>query len=191
MCGAPNAARLPAMAVAGSVLVLLIAIAVAAVVILRGVRIDAPVGPGDKFAWLVKAMEDCDAEASRAPETLYFLVIPMASSAVDDAEWRRRSLNDIGNAILLTQQVMVEGLNSGGLRITNESYEFRLRDDGTNEVYQWATSAGVKKFLKPTADEIKNFRVQFKTAARANDEWGAAFVHQQGTCYWVNAIIGN
>ena len=190
-CGAPNRARLPAFAVAGSLLVLIVAIAVAAFVILRGVRIEEPSGPGDDFAWLRTAMDDCDAEATKTPTMLHFLVVPMVSNAVDDRDWRAKSLNDIGNAILLNQQMTLEALTSGTLRLSKEQYDFRMRDEATNDVYKWTLSTGVKKFITPDAEGIKNFKVQFRTARRSDDQWGAAFVHESGTCYWVNAIIGN
>jgi len=190
-CGAPNRSRLTAVAVAASLGVLVIAIAVAAFVILRGVRIDEPSGPGVDFTWLTKAMDECDAEAMAEPKTLHFLVVPMVSKADDDADWRVKSLNDIGNAILLRQQAMLEGLQEGSLRLSNEEYDFRMRDEATKDIYKWTLSKGVKKFLTPDAEAIKIFKVQFTTKRRPDDEWGAAFTHQAGTCYWVNAIIGN
>jgi len=188
-CGAPNASRVAAVAVVASLLILVAAIVVAAFVILRGVRIDEPAG--NDFAWLRKAMEDCDAEAEKTPTTLHFLVVPMTSNAVDDSDWKGKSLNDIGNAILLNQQATLEALEAERLRISKEQYDFRMRDEATSEVYKWTPSMGVKKFLAPGGDSIKNFKVQFLTTRRTGDNWGATFVHESGMCYWVNAIIGN
>jgi hypothetical protein len=190
-CGAPNAARLPAFAIAGSVLVLIVAIAFAAFVILRGTRSDGTAGPKDDFAWLADAMAECDAEATKTPSTLHFLVVPMASNAADESAWRAKSRNDIGNAILLTQQVTLDALKGGGLWISSERYDFRIRDEATKDIYKWTPSTGIKKFLTPNAERINNFKVQFKTDKRLGEEWGATFVHERGTCYWVNAIIGN
>ena len=95
-CGAPNATRLGALAVAGSLLLLVAAIAIAAVIVIRWERL--PVAPGD-FTWLTKAMAECDAEAEKEPATVHFLVVPMASAPADDGRWKAKSLNDIGNAI--------------------------------------------------------------------------------------------
>ena len=79
-CGAPTATRLGALAVAGSLLLLVAAIAIAAVVVIRWERL--PVAPGD-FTWLTKAMAECDAEAEKEPATVHFLVVPMASAPAD------------------------------------------------------------------------------------------------------------
>ena len=187
-CGTRNRTRLGALAVVGSLLLLLVALGIAAFVVLRWDRI---VGPPD-FTWLTKAMEECDAEAANAPETIHFLVIPLTSAAADDDGWRQKSLNDIGNAILLRQSDMLDGLKAGSLRIATEQYEFNMRDEKTNAVYKWSPSVGVKKFLIPDAGQVTEFKVQFTTQQKTDAAaWGAAFQHRQGTCYWVNAIIGN
>ena len=112
-CGAPNRARLGAVAVAGSLLLLIIAAGVAAVAVLRW---DQRV-VGDDFAGRTTAMEECDTTAAKTPETLHFLVLPMTSSPTDDEAWRAKSLNDIGNAILLNQRDTLDGLMGGSLHI--------------------------------------------------------------------------
>ena len=189
-CGAANGMRLGAVAVAGSVLFLIVAVCIAAFAVVRWQWVLT--GPAADVAWLTAAMEECDAAAEKTPDTLHFLVIPMASRPADDAQWRTSSLNDIGNAVLLTQRVMLDGLKSGALRISNEQYEFRARDEATGAVFNWSPSVGVKKFLIPDATRIAEFKAQVKTRQKTSDaEWGAAFVHRKGSCYWVNAIIGN
>ena len=184
-CGAPNRLRWGAFAAAGSLLLLIAGVGIAVL------RWHAPVPAGD-FSWLATAMDQCDVEAAKAPDTLHFLVVPMASSPSEDDEWRGKSLNDIGNAILLTQHNAFDGLKGGTLRISSERYEFNMRDEGTGAVYKWSPSVGVKKFLIPDAGQITQFKVQFKTAQKTDDaNWGAAFMHRKGSCYWVNAIIGH
>jgi|SRR6266568_3258156 len=188
-CGVPNSARLGAYAVAGSLMALLVAIGFVVAVILRGQQEAG--GPQD-YAWLSGAMTDCDAEAQKAPDTLHFLVVPMLSAAADDALWKSRSLNDIGNATLLRQRDTLDGLADQSLVVATDQYEFSVRDEKTSAVYKWAPSVGVKKFLVAGGVQIQEFKVQFKTQQRKNDtEWGAPFVHSKGTCYWVNAIIGH
>jgi hypothetical protein len=187
-CGTRNRARLGALAVVGSLLLLIVAVGIAAFVVLRWDRI---VGPPD-FAWLSKAMDDCDAEAAKAQDTIHFLVIPLTSQLTDDDDWRQKSLNDIGNAILLKQSDMLEGLKGGRLRLATEQYEFNMRDEKTNAIYKWTPSVGVKKFLIPDAGQVTEFKVQFTTRQKTDSAaWGNAFQHRKGTCYWVNAIIGN
>jgi hypothetical protein len=188
-CGAANRSRLGALAVAGSLVLLLVAVGVAAVAFIRW----QGGGTGrEDLAWLTTAMHECDVEAEKAPDTIHFLVVPMASLATDDATWRAKSLNDIGNAILLTQSDTLDGLKSGSLRLANEEYEFIMRDETTNAHYKWTPSVGVKKFLIPNATQVTGYKVQFKTRHRTNDaQWGATFEHRKGSCYWVNAIIAN
>jgi hypothetical protein len=187
-CGARNRTRLGAFAVVGSVLLLLVALGIAAFAVLHWDRIT---GPPD-FAWLTKAMDECDAEAAKAQDTIHFLVIPLTSRAEEDEGWRNKSLNDIGNAILLKQSDMLDGLKSGSLRLATEQYEFNMRDEKTNAIYKWTPSVGVKKFLIPDAGQVTQFKVQFTTKQRTDAAaWGNVFDHRKGTCYWVNAIIAN
>ena len=78
------------------------------------------------------------------------------------------------------------------LVISTDQYEFSVRDEKTSAVYKWTPSVGVKKFLVAGGVQIQEFKVQFKTQQRKSDnEWGSPFVHNKGTCYWVNAIVGN
>ena len=188
-CGVPNRARLGAYAVAGSLMALLVAIGFVVAVVVRGQQ--GAGGPQD-YAWLSGAMNDCDGEAQKTPDTLHFLVVPMLSAASDDAHWKSHSLNDIGNATLLRQRDTLEGLADQSLVVAPDQYEFAVRDEKTSAVYKWAASVGVKKFLVAGGVQIQEFKVQFKTQQRKSEnEWGAPFIHSKGTCYWVNAIIGH
>src|SRR5215813_9506883 len=144
-CGVPNSARLGAYAVVGALMALLVAIGFVVAVILRGQQQEAP-GPQD-YAWLAGAMNDCAAEAQKAPDTLHFLVVPMLSAAADDAFWKSHSLNDIGNATLLRQRDTLDGLAEQSLVIATDQYEFSVRDEKSSAIYKWAPSVGVKKFL--------------------------------------------
>jgi hypothetical protein len=197
-CGAPNAARRAGLAIAGSLAVLLLAIAIATVAVLRWERLpvvdDTASTPAttEDFGWLATAMKDCDTEAASTLSTLHFLVIPLRSAAGEDAAWRRRSLNDIGNAILLNSDTMLDSLKGGTLRLSEQQYTFGVRDDKSGIVYKWSPSTGVKRFSSPDADKIDNFKVQFVTRDKTDESnWGATFVRRKGNCYWVNAIIGN
>jgi len=193
VCGAPNRARFGAYAVMGSVVALVVAIAFAGVLVVRWQQSGGGGGTGPvDYNWLSTAMTDCDAEAQKTPDTLHFLVVPMLSAPSDDAAWKAASLNDIGNAILLRQRDTLDGLKDQSLVISTDQYEFSVRDEKTSAIYKWTPSVGVKKFLVAGGVQIQEFKVQFKTQQRKNEnEWGAPFVHNKGTCYWVNAIIGN
>jgi hypothetical protein len=143
------------------------------------------------FAWLTKAMQDCDAEAAKQQSTLYFLIMPMAARPEDEQQWRSQALNQVGNAILVSADVALEGLKSKALRLSAEEYSLNVRDRA-NVIYNWKASTGVARFTIPNADTIEGFNVQFHTRSRTSDTaWGNSFVRRRGTCYWVNAIIGN
>jgi hypothetical protein len=193
-CGARNAVRTPAFAIATVLAMLVAAGGFTVFAFLRG---PGPAGqstaaPGTDHGWITKAMADCDAEAAKEPSGLEFLVVPLKLTVPDTQPWRKKSLNDIGNAILLPADDALAGLNSGALTLTDEAYVFSIRDDVTNVVYKWSPSNGVKKFVSPDADAIERFKVQFQLRDKpAVDAWGAVFVRHRGTCYWVNAILGN
>jgi hypothetical protein len=191
-CGAPNRARFGAFAIVGAVVALLVAIVFAGVLVVRWQQSGGGGTSAGDYGWLATAMTDCDAEAQKTPDTLHFLVVPMLSAPSDDAAWRKASLNDIGNAILLRQRDTLDGLADQSLVISTDQYEFSVRDEKTSAIYKWTPSVGVKKFLVAGGVQIQEFKVQFKTQQRKSDnEWGQSFVHNKGTCYWVNAIVGN
>jgi hypothetical protein len=195
------------MAVAGALVIVVIAIVVTTITIMRGqmrpVETAQPAAPGaasapattrsaDDLGWLMTAMDECEAQASKEAGTLQFLVIPLASASNDRAQWRAKSLNDIGNGILLSSQDALDALKISALTISTEQYVFRVKDESTNATYQWKPSVGVAKLSTAEADAIRSFKVQFQTGDKPRDgEWGNAFTRQKGTCYWVNAIVGN
>jgi hypothetical protein len=186
-----NKVRFTAIGIAAAVVTLIIAIIVGVYFVLRP-------GPGGKggaatqdYGWLTTAMATCDADAEREQNVLHFMVIPLAMVTGDIASWRRVSLNDIGNAILLPSDEAMKGLKSGGLAISSDQYVFSVRDEKTSAIFKWSSSTGVKRFSTSDADGIENFKLQFQTNTRTSDvDWGATFVRHKGNCYWVNAIIG-
>jgi hypothetical protein len=171
---------------AAALAVLVMAVAVAALVLRR------PAAPAPlDLAALSRAMQDCETEAARQPTTLYFLVVPMTSKAQDEEQWQAKSLNDIGNAILLSSDVALDGLKRGALTLASEEYVFNVRDRA-GALYNWKGSTGIARLTIPNADKIAGFNIQFQTRSKTSDAaWGSEFARQVGTCYWVNVIIGN
>jgi hypothetical protein len=199
-CGAPNPARRRVAFVAVALASVALALVVATLVVsLTGIapKGDAtsssgqPItGTGDDFAWVANAMTECDRQAAKEPNTLQFLVVPMVDDPPDDRGWRRISLNDIGNAILINAEDTLAGLKRKALRISTDSYVFSARNEDTKVVYRWSASTGVRKFVVADGSAIQSFKIQFESsdAGRAAN-WGATFVRKPGNCYWVNAII--
>ena len=196
-CGAPNPARRTVTIAAAALGALLIAGAVATAIVLYGGRSSTspdgtPVASGQagSFAWLTKAMSDCDAEAAKEPSVLHFMVTPLVDDPSDDPGWRRIALNDIGNAILISAENTIAGLARGALKITKNEYVLAVRDDATNVVFRWSPSTGVKRFATKEAGGPAAFKVQFqKRDGTGGINWGASFQRRPGTCYWVNAIV--
>lgn len=153
-------------------------------------RSDAIVERGGDFTWLETAMKQCDEEAGRDAKGLHYLVIPLVDEPRDEAGWRRISINDIGNAILINAEDMMAGLRRKALRLSPDEYVFSVRNEKTRDLLTWKPSRGVRKFVVSDASEFESFRVQFQSSdASRSINWGATFVRQPGNCYWVNAIL--
>jgi ribosomal protein S27AE len=202
-CGAPRG-RLGGVLVAGALVLLLVAAMVALVTVLRGDQLAAATetgAPADEhiaagsmadLSWLATAMRGCDAEARAAADRLIFLVTPLTPVVKDIAPWHAKSINDMGNGILLRSDDTLEGLKSGALRFYPADYAFRILDQASETIYKWRPSRGVAKFSTAEAGPIATFKVQFRTAHSGSDnEWGGSFTRQNGACHWVNAIINN
>jgi hypothetical protein len=194
-CGAPVQARRSGLLIAGALAVLALAAVAVAFLLLgsptpnqEGTAVDQRAS-GD-FGWLETAMKQCDAQATSDQKGLHFLVIPMIDEPRDEPGWRRISINDIGNAILVNSEDTLAGLRRKALRLSTDEYVFSARNEATKDVLTWKPSTGVRKFVINDASAIGQFRVQFQSndASRAIN-WGATFDRQPGNCYWVNAIL--
>src|SRR5262249_19960944 len=75
-------------------------------------RILAP-ADNQKFGWIERAIGQCEAEAARKTETLYFVVIPVVATG-DRQAWASKSNGSIGRSILLLgAEDTVEGVRAG------------------------------------------------------------------------------
>src|SRR5438034_237527 len=104
-CGTPNRARRGGLAVVAALGVLIVALGIATIAALGWLRRtdggeETP--SGEDLAWLTTAMSECEGDAAKNLGTIYFIVIPLTADPKDIADWRAKSLNDIGNGILLT-----------------------------------------------------------------------------------------
>jgi hypothetical protein len=203
-CGGPLALRTAGMLVAGALVLLLVAVLVAGVVVLRWQQLAAATESGAladeqiatlstaDLSWLATAMSGCDAEAKADRGALHFLVTPLVSVAKDLEPWQARSINDAGNGILLRADDTLAGLKSGTLRIYPVDYGFSIFDDAGDTIQKWRPAMGVAKFSAANAGPIATFKVQFRTSRSGSDpNRGGSFNRLDGSCYWVNAIIGN
>src|SRR5438132_1171182 len=53
----------------------------------------APSAPRRDLSWLQKAMDDCEEQAKREPESVVFLVIPLLPADNDYSRWDRRAIS--------------------------------------------------------------------------------------------------
>jgi hypothetical protein len=191
-CGAANRARGPALAVVAALGASAVAAVIAIAVVASWQRLPVEQAPADgDFTWLRDAMQECDDVAAKEPDTLHFLVIPLAAAGKTEVDWGSKALNKVGNAVLLRSDVTLEGLQSGTLAIAKDGYILSIRDQA-QVVYNWDRSVGVAKFSIPDAAKIDGFNVQFKFRDKTGgDDWGNTFARQKGNCYWVNAILGS
>lgn len=194
-CGAPVRARRSVLVIVAVLSVLCLAAVAAAVLLLAGRSPDQEGAAVDQradvdFGWLETALKQCDEQAAKDPKGLHYLVVPLVDEPRDEPGWRRISINDIGNAILINSEDMLAGLRRKALRIGADEYVFSVRNETTKDVLTWKPSKGVRKFVINDAAGLRQFRVQFQSsdAARAIN-WGATFARQEGNCYWVNAIL--
>jgi hypothetical protein len=193
-CGAPTAPRRNVFVIVAALSAFcLVAVGVVAFMMMgrSPVQDDAVTQRADgDFAWLETAMQQCDEQAAKDTKGLHYLVVPLTDEPRDEPGWRRVSINDIGNAILLRAEDMMAGLRRKALRVSTEEYTFSARNEATRDVLTWKPSKGVRKFVINDGSDIKQFRVQFQSQdpARAIN-WGATFDREAGNCYWVNAIL--
>ncbi len=201
-CGAPLRLRLAGMMAIGALALLLVAVMAAAGAVLTWHQLAAATetgAPADgqiaavstaDFGWLSTAMNACDAQAKTDLGTFRFLTTPLVAAAKDIAAWRAKSINDSGDGVLLRSDDTLDGLRSGALRIFPADYEFSISDPAGDTARNWRAAMGVAKFSTANPGSLSTFKVQFKTA-RNGDPWGGSFRRLDGSCYWVNMIIGN
>jgi hypothetical protein len=134
-------------------------------------------------------MKACDEKALREPNALHFLVVPLAFDPKDVEEWRKVSLNRIGNALVIPGEDMLNALRRKSLSLAAEQYVFSIRNEQDQAVRRWEPATGVKWYSIADAEGVASLRVQYKPRDKGrDDDWGNVITHQKGTCYWVNAI---
>src|SRR5438876_3171169 len=84
-------------------------------------RVVAPAN-NQNFGWIGRAITQCEAEAARSADTLYFLVIPVVAPGGDQQAWLDKSNGTVGDSVLLGSQDTLEGLRAGSLRLARRSF---------------------------------------------------------------------
>ena len=145
------------------------------------------------FRWIERAIAECEAEAARNPETLYFMVIPVVPTDADFQAWAPKANGMAGaSVILLGLKNTLDNLRAGSLRLDRRAFEFAILDPATSNTYKWRPAAGVHKYAIRKAKLITSFKPGFEMPLGSEPQWtdGSAIPRQAGTCYWTGALIG-
>ena len=138
-----------------------------------------------------KAMADCDVDAAKNRDALYFLIVPAVSLTKDYTLWAPLSVGDIGTSvILLRSKDALDGLRNGSLSVYSAPYKFSIINSANETAYDWPKVTGVAKFSKLDAADIAGFRVRFGFADFVGDTpSNFRFPRDKGVCYWVSALL--
>ncbi len=149
-----------------------------------------PPAPAEPFAWLTKAMEDCDQDSAAHPERLTFLVVPLAATEGYDDTFAARALETFGAGSLFKSADALEGLKVGLLRIASEQFVFHALDTTAQAAYKWNSTSGVSKLSSQKAGLQGPFRVRLQTGPNDSDAvWTDATAQGKGACHWVFVLL--
>jgi hypothetical protein len=138
-----------------------------------------------------KALDDCDVEAARNPDALYFVILPLLSPVKNYQPWIAASVGEIGTSvILLRSKDALDGLRDGSLNLYRGAYTFSIIDAATEATHAWSEAVGVARLGKTGAADVTGFRVRFGFADFVGDTpSNFRFPRQKGVCYWVSALL--
>jgi hypothetical protein len=147
----------------------------------------APTGE-KRFAWLSQALDACEGEAARYPQSLYFMVVPL-SAVPGGADIRAQALETIGPATLLESKVALDALESGALRISREQFILHVLDQSTNAVHRFNSVTGVSTLSERNNNLKGPFKIRLQTNPADSAEWSSVTAEGVATCHWVFAIL--
>ena len=127
--------------------------------------------PGDQkaegaesYGWLVQAMAECEEEAKRATDKLYFLIAPVARAPKNVMGWHPGRIGMIGETTeLLPSTDAVIGLRNGALTLYREPLAFAVSDPATLA----RASTGARSMTRPNASTTRA-RVSVKSPERSS-----------------------
>jgi hypothetical protein len=153
-------------------------------------RIVAPANNQD-FGWIERAIAQCEAEAARNVDTLYFLVMPVVAIDGNQQTWLAKSNGTVGASLLLLgSQDTLDGLRAGSLQLARRSFNFAILEPSTTRAYRWKPALGVHKFAIRDAKAVAAFKPGFEITG-GDTRWadGGAIPREAGTCYWTGALM--
>jgi hypothetical protein len=161
----------------------------------------APVPPAEPavppqpidVGWIEKAMAECEADAHKQPDRIFFLLIPLVAPEERMGDWRTVAAGELGGGVpLIASKDALGGLKAGTIALSNAEYQFAILDEATKKPINWTPAKGVVKLVTPPAKDIKSFRPGMLVRDFTKEpRWGNPFSRQPGSCYWASVIIGN
>ena len=142
------------------------------------------------YGWIVQAMAECEVTAKQKPDTMHFLIVPVAATGVLLPGWSPQPISTIGSAAaLLTSADAMIGLRNKMLALYQKPLTFAISDPATQTVFKWKPAIGVSSLTKPDTG-LASLTLGFEIPDVAKEiEWGPTINISKGTCYWINPII--
>jgi hypothetical protein len=145
--------------------------------------------PSTEFAWIEKAMADCDKDASAHPDALYFLVTPLVPTNKNDGSTVPRALGQIGHSVtLVPSKDALSGLRDGSFALYRGQFVFAIMEPATKVTYEWKQTTGVSKFVSQDASSINSFIPGFQIEG-SETAWAGSPAQRRSACYWVNMLV--
>ena len=150
-----------------------------------------PAMPASDLASITKSMSDCDAEATREPNSLHFLVMPLVPAKSAENDWRSLALQEVGNTfLLLSAKDALDGLRDGKLTVRPGRFTFAVLDSATGKSFSWTSATSISRLSRPVDQEVKSLKLGFDfSAAQSGPQWRSEFRRDPGTCYWVSVLV--
>jgi hypothetical protein len=150
-----------------------------------------PAAPAADLAAIKKEMSDCDNVATKEPDTIHFLVVPLLPAKGAENDWRSAALSEVGNSfLLLSAQDALDGLRDGKLVVRPGRYTFAVRDTAGGKSFAWTSATAVSRLSRPLAQDVKTLNLGFDfSAAQSGTTWSNEFKRDPGTCYWVIVLV--
>lgn len=150
-----------------------------------------PAAPATDLAAIRKEMTDCDNVATKEPNMIHFLVLPLLVAKGAENDWRAAALSEVGSSfLLLSANDALDGLRDGKLVVRPGRYTFAIRDSGGGPSFAWTSATAVSRLSRPLSQDVKRLNLGFDfSPAQSGTTWSNEFNRDPGTCYWVIVLV--
>lgn len=146
--------------------------------------------PGTDNVSIKKAMTNCDEEAARNPNGLYFLVTPVIPANFGSATQLMSPGEDYGTFLLIPSHGLISGLEDHSLQLSARKYEFSVHNADTAQIQKWSNANSASKFTQLHPFGFSKFQIGISFEDKSV-MWTNQYARQKGICYWVNALFHN